>query len=66
MISMPLSRTSCSSMSRIPARPPPKSCLKVAWKCWLIPESASKNFFLDVVSIRWIAFPVEATESSKS
>ena len=43
MISIPLSSGSVSSSSVRPARPPPKSVLKVSWKFRLIAEKASEN-----------------------
>ena len=39
--SMPLSSTSSSSSSDSPAVPPPKSCVKISPKCWLMTSKAS-------------------------
>ena len=65
-MSMPLSSGSFSSSSVRPARPPPNSVLNVSWKFWLMAANASRNRAFVVSSMRLIASPVAAIESTRS
>src|SRR6185436_9786343 len=65
-ISMPLSSGSFSSRRVSPARPPPKSVLKVTWKFSWMAVNASRNRLLVVSSIRLIASDVWAIDSTRS